>query len=105
MSANSMGELSVLVETLPFPLAFVLREDVFEAPTAHQRAIGLIRVAERALHYAALVAASDYAAAQFKDERVSHSLDGLKRPLTSHFASFLRAAVPRLAEQGALFVP
>jgi len=89
----------------PFPIAFVLKTEVLEAKTPKEQVDGLIRLAETALQYATLIAVSDYACAEFKDERVSHRLERLRRPLTSDFANFLRIAVPILKEHGALFVP
>jgi tetratricopeptide (TPR) repeat protein len=89
----------------PFPIAFVLKTEVLEAKTPKEQVDGLIRLAETALQYATLIAVSDYACAEFKDERVSHRLERLRRPLTSDFANFLRDAVPILKEHGALFVP
>jgi tetratricopeptide (TPR) repeat protein len=89
----------------PFPIAFVLKTEVLEGKTPKEQVDGLIRLAETALQYATLIAVSDYACAEFKDERVSHRLERLRRPLTSDFANFLRIAVPILKEHGALFVP
>jgi hypothetical protein len=89
----------------PFPIAFVLKTEVLEGKTPKEQVDGLIRLAETALQYATLIAVSDYACAEFKDERVSHRLERLRRPLTSDFANFLRDAVPILKEHGALFVP
>jgi tetratricopeptide (TPR) repeat protein len=89
----------------PFPIAFVLKTEVLEGKTPKEQADGLIRLAEMALQYATLMAASDYAAADFKDEQVSHRLERLRRPLTSDFAHFLRVAVPILEEHDALSVP
>lgn len=56
----------------PYPIAFVLKVEVIEAQTEKERAEGLIRLAETTLHYAALVTASNYAVADFKDEQVSY---------------------------------
>jgi tetratricopeptide (TPR) repeat protein len=89
----------------PFPIAFVLKNDVLEGKTPKEKVDGLIHLAEMALQYATLIAVSDYACAEFKDERVSHRLERLRRPLTSDFAKFLSIAVPILKEHGALFVP
>ncbi|MFA0745589.1 MAG: hypothetical protein LASZOEIN_002402, partial [Candidatus Fervidibacter sp.] len=89
----------------PFPIAFVLKTEVLEGKTLKEQVDGLVRLAETALQYATLIAVSDYACAKFKDERVSHRLDRLRRPLTSDCAHFLRVAVPILKEHGALFVP
>lgn len=89
----------------PFPIAFVLKTEVLEGKTPKEQVDGLVRLAETALQYATLIAVSDYACAEFKDERVSHRLERLRRPLTSDFANFLRIAVPILQEHGALFVP
>jgi hypothetical protein len=89
----------------PFPIAFVLKTEVLEGKTPKEQVDGLVRLAETALQYATLIAVSDYACAEFKDERVSHRLERLRRPLTSDFANFLRIAVPILKEHGALFVP
>ena len=89
----------------PFPIAFVLKTEVLEGKTPKEQVDGLVRLAETALQYATLIAVSDYACAEFKDERVSHRLDRLRHPLTSDFAHFLRVAVPILKEHGALFVP
>ncbi len=89
----------------PFPIAFVLKTEVLEGKTPKEQADGLIRLAEMALQYATLIAVSDYAVADFKDEQVSHRLERLRRPLTSDFAHFLRVAVPVLKEKNALFVP
>ena len=89
----------------PFPIAFVLKTDVLEGKTPKEQADGLIRLAEMALQYATLIAVSDYAAADFKDEQISHRLERLRRPLTSDFAHFLRVSVPILKERNALFVP
>jgi len=88
-----------------FPIAFVLRQDVLEAKTPYEQANGLIRLFNTALQYAALVAASNYAKAPFKDEQVSHRFERLKRPLVSDFANFLRVSVPALLQHGELFVP
>jgi hypothetical protein len=89
----------------PFPIAFVLKTEVLEGRTPKEQVDGLVRLAETALQYATLIAVSDYACAEFKDERVSHRLERFRRPLTSDFAHFLRIAVPILKEHGALFVP
>jgi len=89
----------------PFPIAFVLKTEVLEGKTPKEQVDGLIRLAETALQYATLIAVSDYACAEFKDERVSHRLERLRRPLTSDFANFLRIAVPILEKHNALFVP
>jgi tetratricopeptide (TPR) repeat protein len=102
-----MEALKVLEKFLgyPFPIAFVLKTEVLEGKTPKEQVDGLVRLAETALQYATLIAVSDYACAKFKDERVSHRLERLRRPLTSDFANFLRIAVPILQEHGALFVP
>jgi tetratricopeptide (TPR) repeat protein len=90
----------------PFPIAFVLKTEVLEAKTPKEQVDGLIRLAETALQYATLIVVSDYACAEFKDERVSHRLERLRfRPLTSDFANFLCDAVPILEKHNALFVP
>jgi tetratricopeptide (TPR) repeat protein len=94
-----------LASTYPFPVAFVLHTEVLNAATARDRAEGLIRLSNMALQYAALVAASNYAAAPWKDEQVSSRFERLKRPLVSDFAYFLRASVPVLHQHNALFVP
>ncbi len=98
-------KLESLRDTYPFPLAFILQVDVLQAGTAQAQAEGLIRLANAALQYAALIAVSSYVAAPFKHERVSYAFERLKRPLVSDFANFLRASVPVLRAQGALFVP
>ena len=89
----------------PFPLAFVLKAEVLDAATPRDQAEGLIRLANIALQYAALIAASNYADAPFKDEQVSYRFERLKRPFVSDFANFLRFSVPALQRQSALFVP
>ncbi|MFN3421841.1 MAG: hypothetical protein ACK40X_08980, partial [Armatimonadota bacterium] len=89
----------------PFPIAFVLKTEVLEAATPHEQTEGLIRLSNTALQYAALIAASNYAAAPFKDEQVSYRFERLKRPLISDFVNFLRVGVPALHERNVLFVP
>jgi tetratricopeptide (TPR) repeat protein len=88
----------------PFPIAFVLKNDVLEVKTPKEKVDGLIHLAEMSLQYATLIAVSDYVYADFKDEQVSYRLERLRRPLTSDFANFLRIAVPKLKEKGMLFV-
>jgi tetratricopeptide (TPR) repeat protein len=88
----------------PFPIAFVLKNDVLEGKTPKEKVDGLIHLAEMSLQYATLIAVSDYVYADFKDEQVSYRLERLRRPLTSDFANFLRIAVPKLKEKGMLFV-
>jgi hypothetical protein len=88
----------------PFPIAFVLKNDVLEVKTPKEKVDGLIHLAEMSLQYATLIAVSDYVYADFKDEQVSYRLERLRRPLTSDFANFLRIAVPKLKEKGVLFV-
>jgi hypothetical protein len=105
MSSPRTASLQKALSTYPFPLAFVLRTDVLDVTDPGRQAEGLIRLANTALHYAALVAVGDYAAAPFRDEQVSYRLERLKRPFISDFGNFLRAAVPALQRQGVLFIP
>ena len=97
--------LDVVAREFPFPLAFVCQEAVMEATSPRDQAEGLIRLSNTALQYAALITASNYATAPFKDEKVSHRFERLKRPLTSDFANFLRVGVPALHNHDVLFVP
>ncbi|MCS6860658.1 MAG: hypothetical protein NZT92_10110, partial [Abditibacteriales bacterium] len=95
----------VVQDNYPFPIAFILQAEVRGAATPRDQAEGLIRLSNTTLQYAALVAASNYAAAPFKEEKVSYRFERLKRPLLSDFAHFLRVSVPALEQQGVLFVP
>ncbi|RMF92659.1 MAG: NACHT domain-containing protein, partial [Nitrospinota bacterium] len=97
--------LRAVQNAYPFPIAFTLQTAVFEATTAQERVEGLVRLVNTTLQYAALVVASNYAIAPFKEATTSYRLERLKRPLLSDFAHFLRVGVPALHEQGLLFIP
>jgi tetratricopeptide (TPR) repeat protein len=83
----------------PFPIAFALKEAVLDAPDDERRVRGLIQTFTLGIQYAALVCAGEYARAGYRDEQLSWSLEGLKRPLVSHFASFVRAALKSMQQQ------
>lgn len=105
--ANALGDAlwQIAQKEYPFPIAFVLRKELLEAATPREQAYGLIRLSNFVLQYAALIAASNYANAPFKDEQVSYRFERLKRPLVSDFANFLRVSLPVLQKHNALFVP
>jgi tetratricopeptide (TPR) repeat protein len=92
--------LAEVTRTYPFPLAFALREAVLDAPDDERRVRGIVQTFTLGIQYAALVGAGEYARADYRDEQLSWSLEGLKRPLISHFSNFVRAALKSLGQNG-----
>ena len=99
-----MAQLSVVLADVarayPFPIAFPLKEGVLDAADDERRVRGIIQTFTLGIQYAALVCASEYARADYRDEQFSWSLESLKRPLVSHFANCVRAALKSLGQQG-----
>jgi tetratricopeptide (TPR) repeat protein len=89
------------LSSLPFPLAFVLREAVLEAGDDERRVRGIIQTFTTGIQYAALICASQYAREDYLDEHLSWSLERLKRPLISDLFNFVKTAVDSLARRGA----
>jgi hypothetical protein len=98
------------VEDFPFPIAFALKESVIEAPDAEHQVRGIIQTFTTGIQFVALICASEYARAEYRDIHLSWSFETLKRPLISHFFNFTSAAAksfqknsvtPLVAELGA----
>jgi hypothetical protein len=89
--------LAAFTLTYPFPIAFALKEAVLGATDDERRVRGIIQTFTLGIQYAALVCAGEYARADYRDEQLSWSLESLKRPLISHFANFLQAALRSFA--------
>lgn len=84
--------------SFPFPLAYSYKESVLEAPNDEERVRGIIQTFTTGIQYTALICASEYARADYKDEHLSWSLERLKRPLISDFFNFVNAAVTSLRQ-------
>lgn len=89
-----------VLETFPFPIAFVYREAVVEAPDAAARVRGIIQTFTVGIQYAALIAAGEYARAAFVDDGATAALERLRRPLLSHFFGVIQAAVDAFRRRG-----
>jgi tetratricopeptide (TPR) repeat protein len=97
---DSPTVLADVARTYPFPIAFALREAVLDAPDDERRVRGIVQTFTLGIQYAALICAGEYARADYRDEQLSWSLESLKRPLVSHFANFVRAALKSLRTNG-----
>src|ERR1700755_1246647 len=102
----TMGSLPAdpITQTLqnhfPLPIAFVFREAVMKAPDQERRLRGIIQTFTTSIQYAALICASEYARANYRDENLSWSLERLRRPLISDFFNFITASTASLRQHG-----
>src|SRR5262245_13742466 len=92
--------LADVTRSYPFPIAFPLKEAVLDAPDDERRVRGIVQTFILGIQYAALVCAGEYARSAYRGDQLSWSLESLKRPLVSHFAHFVRAALKSLGQQG-----
>jgi len=89
-----------VVNEYPFPLAFAFKEAVLEAPDDQGRVRGIIHTFTLGIQYAALICASEYAQADYRDATLTWSLQSMKRPLISHLSNFVSAAVVSFKKHG-----
>jgi tetratricopeptide (TPR) repeat protein len=100
-----------VVQAYPFPIAFVYREAVQQAPSAEHQVRGIIHTFTVAIQYAAMICVSDYVRMRdehgnpLRDPEVSDALGRLKRPLLSHFFGFVLTAVEFFRKKGAFGFP
>jgi tetratricopeptide (TPR) repeat protein len=94
------SNMQSLQSDYPFPIAFVFSEAVINAPDYERCLRGIIQTFTTGIHYTAMIYASEYARANYQDERVSWSLERLKRPLISDFFHFITTADASLREHG-----
>jgi tetratricopeptide (TPR) repeat protein len=97
---DSPAVLADVARAYPFPIAFALREAVLDAPDDERRVRGIVKTFTLGIQYAALVCVGEYARADYKDPRLSASLEGLRVPKVSDFGKLVHTALDSFASHG-----